>query len=380
MARVPGASVSVGSTGRDSLGGGGVPSQPPPTPITVAITSPAPSASLPQNVLVSIAIATNVPGVVTIKEGTTVLGTVTTTTGSLTGIISWTPAFPDMGSQTLNASAVATAGGSTADAPGVSVTVTLPLILTQTGGAQLYWDALHFASTPTDGAAIPALANLSGSNAAFDTANDFGHGATALPTYRAAGWLGQQPAVELVGTKMGWIGSDIAGCISGVGKLWHVFFVFEPMFLAGVTNIPGGWTGAAGTQFASGMLTWTTGATTAGQAPVSMLQGPTANVADAQQYGWEPMIFEMWRPDATHVQLSYNGEDSAPIAYANGTSFAVDRFVHGCWNNVSNDGIASTEKIIATVAYNLLPNRTAVRNALKERYFGFDYQKGLGAP
>lgn len=259
---------------------------------------------------------------------------------------------------------------------------TLPVILTQEGGAQLFWDVAESPGA-VDGSPISGLTNLSGSNAVFDSVNNWGHGAVPLPNYMATGWGKRSPAIFTdSGQGFRFTGSDIGGCINGVGKAWHYSIVFEPVLLSGTLLEVGGFTASLGAAFASGMTLWLTGWGTPGTFPGFLLEGQGGvNVPDTQRVKNGPQILEVWRPDATHVQISLNGVDSPPIAYGSGTNFAgIDGITYGAWNNTVNNGLGNTQaRYVMGTAHNIIPNRVALRAALKKRVSGFDYQASLGA-
>lgn len=270
------------------------------------------------------------------------------------------------------------AGSAQSPSASLSGSVTsIPSILTQSGNAQLYWDA-RYSPGAVDGSPITALTNLSGSNATFDAANNYGFGAVALPTYRATLWEGE-PCLEHINAGSRFLGSDLTGVINGIGHLWCVTYLFEQVLIAQATDIPCGWTSSALAAFSGGMLTWITNVAVPGTAQVLSLQGQAGdNVADTQRFT-AMNCFQMFRPDSAHVQLAFNGVLSPPIAYANGTNFNVDGFGHGIWNNSANNGLNASHLGRACVVHGGLPDLAAVRSALCARAYGPTLLEGMGA-
>jgi hypothetical protein len=89
--------------------------------IACAITSPTAGATVTQGTPVTIAGTITTAGTVVVKLGSTTLGSATM--AGLNWSYSWTPQVGDVGAQTLNATATASVGGGTGNAPGVAITV-----------------------------------------------------------------------------------------------------------------------------------------------------------------------------------------------------------------------------------------------------------------
>lgn len=261
----------------------------------------------------------------------------------------------------------------------------MPIIplMTQALGCQMAIDS-DFCPGATDGNPITAMTDRSGANGVLTAV-----GAVALPTYRAQGWmnlLGQgQSCLEMVATAFSIIGTDVAGCLTGVGKFWHQMVVYCPLFLNQPEDIPGGWTNSAGNNFANGMTTWTVNQTSPGFEPTAFLQGKGgANVATTTPYDWAPMIQELTRESTSTVGLTYSGGPMEVIAYGSGTNFDANGWTSGAWpatGGVTNVG--STKRWRMSFAWNRRLARVeqlTMYTHIRTYVSGLRLCGGLGAP
>ena len=104
-----------------ALGVTGPPNASLPALIACVITSPAPGATLTVGVPTSITETISQAGSVVVNVGSVALGAATVV--GLTWSCAFTPTLPELGAQTIGATATATVGGATGAAPGVAVTV-----------------------------------------------------------------------------------------------------------------------------------------------------------------------------------------------------------------------------------------------------------------
>lgn len=266
-------------------------------------------------------------------------------------------------------------------------TTTAPIIaqITTANGCQLAFDT-DYCPGAVDGSPVIAITNRSGSNAIFDSVNNWGHGATTLPVWRKTGWGRTQSCLYFANTGMRFTGTDIAGCVTGVGKLFHMLLIYQPLFEVSTpttVNVTAGWCNSGGSQFVNGMTSWYQNPRAAGAVPQLLWQGKAAaNVADGVRSNWVPTCFEMARSDTTHIRSTFNGRVSTPVAYANGTSIDADGVYVGAWANATNDGINSSQLVRAGFFWDHLLSAgelTTMYSYVRTYYRGFDWQLGLGA-
>ncbi len=257
----------------------------------------------------------------------------------------------------------------------------IPLI-TQAQGCQLAFDS-DYSPGATDGNPITALTNRSGSNAVFDPVNTWGTTTQPLPIWAKTGWGRAQSCLVMQQKAFRFTGSDITGCVTGVGKAFSMALIYLPTFLAGATFISAGWANSAGAGFANGMTSWCTGYYTPGTVRQMLWQGKAAaNVPDIVQFNGQPLMFEMIRSDATHIQSGYNNVLSTPVAYGNGTNFDADGFYAGAWPSSTQAEMLSQMFVRAGFAWNRLltgPERATFVNYVRTYYLGFTQFAAMGA-